>query len=307
MKRAMIHSKQSKVWKPILSFWFVYLFFITPCSILCHSANGQNDDAYRSMNQPVTPFRIIGNIYYVGASDVTSFLITTTEGHILLDSGYSETVPQISRNVATLGFKLEDIRILINSHAHLDHAGGLAELKQLTKARLFASRKDKALLESGGKGDFNFGDSLDYAPVKVDSTLGDGEQVKLGGTILTANITPGHTKGCTTWTMKVSDNGSVYDVVFVGSATSPGYKLVGNEKYPNIVADYEETFRKMKKLSCDVFLASHGNFFNLKKKMEQFAKNPNRNPFIDSEGYKDFLRQTEEGFRAKLKDQQKKV
>lgn len=301
----MIRIGQIESWKRYIG-GVACLFFAASFLISYGCANGQSDGAAQSMNQPVKPFRIIGNIYYVGASDVTSFLITTPEGHILLDSGYAETVPQIRQNVAALGFKLEDIRILINSHGHLDHAGGLAELKRLTKAKLFASKAEKALLENGGKGDFNFGDRLAYEPVKVDNALRDGEQVKLGGTVLTANITSGHTKGCTTWTMKVSDDGRVYDVVFIGSATSPGYRLVDNEKYPNIVADYEETFRKMKKLSCDVFLASHGNFFNLKKKMEQLARNPNKNPFIDPEGYKDFLNQSEEEFRAKLKDQQKK-
>jgi metallo-beta-lactamase class B len=281
----------------------VCLLFITPFQ--GRNVKGQADETFRSMNQPVKPFRIIGNIYYVGASDVTSFLITTPDGHILLDSGLPETVPQIEKNIIALGFRLEDVRFLINSHAHYDHAGGLAKLKELTKAKLLASESDAVLLANGGKGDFSFGDRLAYTPAKADRTLRDGENVKLGGTVLTAHLTPGHTKGCTTWTMNVSDNGKNYNVVFVGSTTVPGYKLIDNAEYPNIVADYKQTFRRMKKLPVDVFLASHGNFFGLQEKINLLAQNSNQNPFIDPKGYREFLKRTEKEFQAKLKNQQK--
>jgi len=301
----MVQSKYSQIWRKRFVFCLACLFFIAPFFIQCQKASGQADETSRSWNQPVKPFRIIGNIYYVGASDITSFLITTPEGHILLDSGFAETVPQIKQNIAALGFRLEDVKILINSHAHYDHAAGLAELKELTKAKLLASEADAALLADGGKGDPNFGDRFFYAPVKADRILRDGEQVKLGGAILTAHLTPGHTKGCTTWTMKVSDNGKNYNVVFVGSISAPGYKLVDNVKYPNIVADYKQTFRRMKKLPSDVFLGSHGRFFELQKKIELLAQNPNQNPFIDPNGYKDYLKRSEKEFQAQLKEQQK--
>ena len=301
----MVQSKYSQIWRKRFLFCLACLFFIAPFFIQCQKASGQADEASRSWNQPVKPFRIIGNIYYVGASDITSFLITTPEGHILLDSGFAETVPQIKQNIAALGFRLEDVKILINSHAHYDHAAGLAELKELTKAKLLASEADAALLADGGKGDPNFGDRFFYAPVKADRILRDGEQVKLGGAILTAHLTPGHTKGCTTWTMKVSDNGKNYNVVFVGSVSAPGYKLIDNVKYPNIVADYKQTFRRMKKLPSDVFLGSHGRFFELQKKIELLAQNPNQNPFIDPNGYKDYLKRSEKEFQAQLKEQQK--
>lgn len=267
--------------------------------------SGQADETSRSWNQPVKPFRIIGNVYYVGASDVTSFLIATAEGHILLDSGFAETVPQVKQNIATLGFRFEDVKILINSHAHLDHAGGLAELKELTKAKLLASEADAVLLADGGKGDFAFGDRLSYAPVKADRIVRDGETVNLGGAELTAHLTPGHTKGCTTWTIKVSDGGTNYNVVFVGSTSVPGYKLIGNGKYPNIVSDYERTFRRLKKLPADVFLGSHGRFFGLNEKTALLAQNPNQNPFVDPNGYKDFLKRTEKEFRVQLEAQKK--
>ncbi|HZH30546.1 MAG TPA: subclass B3 metallo-beta-lactamase [Pyrinomonadaceae bacterium] len=301
----MIRSKRSQFWRRQVVSVLACLFFIALFFIQVQPARGQADETSRSWNQPVKPFRIIGNIYYVGASDVTSYLIATPKGHILLDSGFAETVPQIKRNIAALGFRLEDVKILINSHAHYDHAGGLAELKELTRATLLASEADASLLANGGKDDPNFGDRYAYAPVKVDQTLRDGEVVKLGDTILTAHLTPGHTKGCTTWTTKVSDNGKTYKVVFVGSTSAPGYRLIDNVKHPNIVADYTQTFRRMKKLSPDVFLASHGMFFGLQKKMELFARQPKQNPFVDPKGYKDFVKQTEKQFRAQLSDQQK--
>src|SRR5215813_4368832 len=198
------------------------------------TAESQSDATQRSWNQPVKPYRIIGNVWYVGASGVTSFLITTSDGHILLDSGLPETVPQIRQNVAQLGFKLADIKILINSHAHYDHAGGLAELKELTGAKLMSTEADAELLARGGKDDFQWGDKYAYRPVKSDRVLRDGDLVELGEVQLTARLTPGHTKGSTTWTMKVNEEGKQYDVVFSTSVSTPGYTLVNNDRYPSI-------------------------------------------------------------------------
>src|SRR4030095_16436626 len=163
------------------------------------TANPQADPTARSWNQPVKPYRIIGNVWYVGASGVTSFMITTSKGHILIDGGLAETAPQIKQNVAQLGFKLTDVKILLNSHAHYDHAGGLAELKELTGAKLMATEADAALLARGGKDDFQWGDKYLYKPVKADRLLRDGDPVELGGVTLTALLTPGHTRGSTTW------------------------------------------------------------------------------------------------------------
>jgi metallo-beta-lactamase class B len=264
-------------------------------------AAGQADETSRSWNQPVEPYRIIGNVYYVGASDVTSFLIVTPAGHILLDSGFAETVPLIRRSVARLGFRMADVKILINSHAHLDHAGGLALLKEETGARLFASAADAALLAAGGRGDFHFGDRLAYAPVRADRVLGDGDRVELGGVRLTARLTPGHTKGSTTWMMKVREGRRSYDVLFAGSTSVPGYKLVGNAQYPGIVADYERTFRLLKRLPCDVFLAPHGSFFSMQEKAERLARGSGPNPFLDAPGCRDYIERTERAFREQLR------
>jgi metallo-beta-lactamase class B len=288
-----------------LSSGLICLFFSTLFLLLCANAYGQQNETNRSWNQPVKPFRIVGNIYYVGASDLTSFLITTPKGHILLDGGFAETVPQIKENIKSLGFRIADVKVLINSHAHSDHAGGLAALKGLTKAKLYASRDDAVLLANGGRNDPNFGDDFAFTPVQADKILSDGgDTIKLGGIILTAHLTPGHTKGCTTWTMKVSESGKSYSVVFVGSTSAPGYKLIDNARYPHIAEDFERTFRLLKKLPCDVFLGSHGRFFGLPEKIRLFTENPKRNPFIDSEGYGNYLKQSEENFREQLKKQQ---
>jgi metallo-beta-lactamase class B len=263
----------------------------------------QADETSRSWNQPVKPYRVIGNIYYVGASEVTSFLIVTPKGHILLDSGFFETVPQIRHNVTELGFRLADIKIILNSHAHYDHAGGLALLKELTGAKLMVSEADTELLARGGKGDFHFGDRLSYSPVTTDRILRDGDKVELGGITMIAHLTPGHTKGCTTWTMTVNEGRKPYDVVFVGSSTVPGYRLVDNQEYPTIAADYERSFSVLKELPCDVFLASHGSFYSMLEKARLLAQGAKRNPFIDPRGYRTFVAKSEKAFRDELRRQ----
>jgi metallo-beta-lactamase class B len=268
-----------------------------------NSCSAQPDKASRAMNEPVKPYRVIGNIYYVGASEVSSFLITTPNGHILLDSGFLETVPQIKQNVAQLGFRLEDIKILIHSHAHYDHVGGLAELKRLTGATLMTSEGDIPLLAAGGKGDPNFGDRFPFEPVKPDRTLRDADKVELGGVTMVARLTPGHTKGCTSWTMKVKEGEREYDVVFIGSTSAPGYKLVNNAGYPGIVADYENTFMLLKSLPCDVFLAAHGSFYDMLGKAKLLEGAPKQNPFIDPAGYRQYLEESEKSFRKLLASQ----
>lgn len=282
---------------PAIRIVFVLLFGAT-----CAYAQ-INDEESRKWNQPVKPFKVIGNVYYVGATEVSSYLITTSEGHILLDSGFLETVPQIQQNLAQLGFRIQDVKILLNSHAHYDHAGGMARLKELTGAKLMVSEGDVAQLARGGKDDPNFGDRFLFPPVTVDRALQDGDTVKLGDVVLTAHVTPGHTKGCTTWTMKVGDGAKLHDVAFVGSTTAPGYKLIGNDKYPDIVQDYERAFRKLKDLHVDVFLAAHGSAFGLLEKMKMLGQSP-QNPFIDPAGYRRMIARTEKHFREAVKRQQ---
>jgi len=258
------------------------------------------------MNQPAEPYRILGNLYYVGASDVTSFLIATPAGLILIDGGFAETVPMIRESVRKLGFKMEDVKILLNSHAHFDHAGGLAAIKKQTGALLAASAADAVLLANGGRGDHLFGDQYPYEAVKADRTLSDGDQVTLGGTTLTAHLTPGHTKGCTTWTMKAVEGDKSYDVVFFCSTSVlAGVSLTNNVKYPNVAADFEQTFRTLRGLPCDVFLGSHAGFYDGLGKAKRLREGARPNPFIDPAGYKAYLDRSEQAFRERLAAEKK--
>jgi metallo-beta-lactamase class B len=261
----------------------------------------QQKPSMRSMmeglTRPVPPFRIIGNIYYVGASDITSYLIVTPEGDIVLDGGFASMAPQIEKNIQTLGFKLSDVKILLNSHAHLDHAGGLAELKRKTGAQLVLMEWDAETIAAGGNGSF--------PPAKADRIIHDGDTVSLGGVTMTAHLTPGHTRGCTTWTMITKDSGKSYRVVFVGSASVlPNYRFFDRPgapaTYPGIAADYQKTFRVLRSLPCDVFLGAHGSFYNLTAKREAMAANPAKNPFIDPAGYRIYIAEAEKAYRAAL-------
>ncbi|HKR11367.1 MAG TPA: subclass B3 metallo-beta-lactamase [Pyrinomonadaceae bacterium] len=273
--------------------------------VICAQAQ-INDEEGRKWNQPVKPFKIIGNIYYVGAHEVSSYLITSPQGHILLDSGFKETVPQIKENVVALGFRMEDVKIIITSHAHADHVGGIALLKQLTGAKLMVSEADAVALARGGKNDPNFGDRFAFDPVTADRKLRDGEMVQVGDVTMVARLTPGHTKGCTTWTMTVREGSKFYDVVFIGSTTVPGYKLIDNAGYPNIVSDYESTFNLLKLMSADVFLAPHGSFFALHEKRKRLDEGAKQNPFVNKNDFPRFVERTEREFRAELKRQQGK-
>ena len=256
-------------------------------------AFAQSDATSRSWNEPVKPFRILENFYYVGAVEITSFLITSPEGHILIDGGFVETAPQILRNIRTLGFKPEDVKILVISQAHFDHAGGLAELKKRTGARLFASKEDAALLARGGKQDFGFGDRFPYPAVKADQFVSDNQQIRVGNNVLTAHLTPGHTKGCTSYTMVVKDRNVLFDC----STSVPGYNLTSIPAYPNIIDDYEHSFRVLKALACDIPLGAHGSFFHLSEKRKAMESGTSANPFVDPKGCKEMIERSEEDFR----------
>lgn len=260
----------------------------------------QADPVSRSWNQPVEPFRIAGNLYYVGASDVTSYLITTPKGHIVIDGGFVETAPMIVASIRKLGFEVEDVKILLSSHAHYDHAGGLAELKRLTGATLYATAGDLPQLARGGLDDPQFGNRFPFPPVYADRILRDGQKISLGGTTLTARITPGHTRGCTTWTMKAGG----LDVVFLGSPSVPSeYRLIGNPRYPDAVADYRRQFEILRALPVDIFLASHGNFFDLEKKRALPRGDGKANPFVDREGYHRFVTAAERRFEERVRNE----
>jgi len=252
------------------------------------------------------PHRIVGNVYYVGSRGLASYLITTPKGHILINSSMESNVQMIAESIEQLGFHFVDVKILLISHAHWDHCAGSALLKKLTGAKYMVMDGDVPVVESGGKEDFQYGNSAEnlYQPAKVDRVLHNGDEVKLGNAVLVAHKTPGHTKGCTTWTMKVADGGKKFDVVIVGSPNvNPGYKLVNNANYPQIAQDYEQMFRVLKALPCDVFLGAHGDYYGMPGKFARI-KEGGPNPFIDPQGYKNYVADREQAFRAELKKQQ---
>lgn len=279
-----------------------FSFFIVFHSIVPVCLQAQSSELFKSWNQPIEPFGIIGNIYYVGANEIASYLIATSNGHILLDGGFPETAPMIAESIKQLGFRLQEVKILLNSHAHFDHAGGLAELKKLTGAKLIIMAGDVEAIENGGR---ELGKDFMFPPAKVDHILRDQENVILGEVILTAHLTPGHTKGNTTWTMQVEENGETYHVVFVGSPNVlPDVPLVNNLNYPEIAEDYKRTFAVLKSLSCDVFLSAHGSFFFLERKAKQLAEGALPNPFIDPQHYKNFVQRKENFFLERLQEDQ---
>ena len=259
-------------------------------------------------NQPVAPFRIVGDVYYVGASDVTSYLIVTPRGMILLDGGFAETAPMIEANIAVLGFKLKDVKVLLNGHAHPDHAGGLARLKADSGAEFEAMAQEVVPLEHAGQGTFYRGDRHLFDSIHVDRVLHDGDTVALGGVTLTAHLTAGHTPGCTTWTTTVMDGGKPYAVVFSCQTTLPD-RITGNPLYPDAAGDFARSFRVLTTLPCDVFLAEHGSAFGLQQKLLRLraAKPGEPNPFVDPQGYRDFLTQSRQAFEAQLQVEQAAV
>jgi metallo-beta-lactamase class B len=259
--------------------------------------------AHPNWTTPFPPHHVIGNVYYVGSQGLASYLITTSQGNILINSSLESSVPMIRESIEKLGFHFSDTKILLISHAHWDHCAGSALVKGLTGAKYYVMDGDVDVVESGGKTDFQYGSDNNYKPTKVDRVLHDGDEVKLGGTILVAHLTPGHTKGTTTWTMKVDDGGKMRDVVIVGSPNvNPGYKLVNNALYPQIAKDYQRMFAVLKALPCDVFLGAHGDYYGLEAKYPRLGKG-SENPFIDPEGYKSYITEREHAFREELKKQ----
>jgi len=251
---------------------------------VCAAATAQQNPDWR---RPFPPFKLIGNVYWVGTYDLSTYLITTDAGHILINTGFEETVPLIKSGVEQLGFDFDDVEILLATHAHFDHVAGLAELKRLTGARMMMSEADAVLLEDGGKSDFRFGDDPDtnFEPVQVDRRLKDQDTVVLGGVTLTAHHHPGHTKGATSFTLIVREDGRDYRVVIANMGSiNPGVMVSGMPSYPTIGDDYARTFAAQKALPVDVFLASHASQFGMHAKYKPGdAYDPNR--FVDAAGY----------------------
>lgn len=249
------------------------------------------------------PRHIIGNIYYVGMSGVCCWLITTPDGNIMIDSTFEECVPQICKNIEQLGFRVGDTKWLLSSHAHVDHTGGHALMKKLTGARIVASAADAHVMETGGADDFSPfpKELLAYTPVKADRIVKDGDEVSLGGVTLTAHLTPGHTKGATSWAMQVKDGDKTYNVVFFSSVSIVApTRLVNNPDYPSIAEDYAATFKTLKALPCDVFFAPHGDQFGFDDKLQRLAVGETPNPFIDPNGWRRLVTNNENNYLRQL-------
>jgi metallo-beta-lactamase class B len=243
-------------------------------------------------DQDSTPFpahRIVDNVYYVGQADYASYLITTPEGHILIDSTYESEVPLIQKSAEQLKFRFQDIKILMITHAHRDHSGGARRAKELTGAQLMVMDQDVSSVENGGQ---------DMPPVKVDRVLHDRDEVRLGGVTIVAFRKPGHTPGNTTYVWKASQSGSAYSVVLAGSL-SLNARTLSDPAIPTLVEDYRYTFRFLKSLPCDIYLGSHGKFFDLSEKYAELQTG-GANPYIDPMGYQAHIKLMEQSFYYKL-------
>ena len=253
------------------------------------------------VNNEVEPFRIIGNIYFIGLTNYAAYLITTPEGHILLDTMIESTVPQQVAHIQKLGFKVEDIKIILQAHAHVDHVGGLAKFKEMSGGEVVVMAEDAGVLADGGVTDFRGDGNQIWTPVTADRIIHDGDQVTLGGATLTAHLTAGHSKGCTSWSMSVAEDGQTHDAVFFCSQrVNDRVPMVNNPNYPNLPEAFQAGFDTLKSLPCDVFLASHSFMFHLEEKLAQKAQNPGVNPFIDPQGCRDYVADWEYEFRYKL-------
>jgi len=287
--------------------WSLFIFLVISV-ISAMTASAQKNpftDANPSWVRSFPPFKIAGNLYYVGSQDLAAYLIVTPQGNILINSNLESSPPQIKQAIETLGFKYADTKILLISHGHFDHCAGSAQVKRETHAKYEVMAEDVPVVESGGRNDFHYAHdrSMWFPATKVDRTLHDGDTVSLGAVTLTAHLTAGHTKGTTTWTLDEQDNGRTLHVVIVGSPNvNPGYKLVNNETYPQIADDYRHQFEVLSKLHCDIFLGAHGGYFGLHEKYERFKKG-DKNAFTDPAGYKAYIAERSQAFDSELKKQ----
>jgi metallo-beta-lactamase class B len=277
-------------------------------------AGGARSQVSPEWTEPVPPFALADGLYYVGSKGLASYLVTTPEGHVLINSNVADCLPLLRESVAKLGFQFSDIKILLISHAHWDHCAGSAAIKDATGAQYMVMEGDAEVVESGGKADFQYGGSPEaqYPPTKVDRVLHDRDEVRLGDTVLVAHLTPGHTKGCTTWTLKarsLADPTKLLDAVIVGSPNvNDGYRLVNNQAYWEIAADYDDALVTLASLPCDLFLGAHGSYFDLEAKFARRGEGGASaagmgNPFVDPEGYKEFVAAKKKAFEEELAQQ----
>lgn len=287
-----------------MRFWSLLLVACSLVAPACLRAD-ENPD----WTTPIAPFRIADDLYYVGSRDLASYLIVTPSGDILINSNLESSPALIRRSAEQLGFHFSDIHILLISHAHSDHDAGSAAIKRMTGAQYMVMDSDVPVVESGGAKDF-FYPEHSYPPAKVDRVLHDGDKVQLGGAVLVAHNTPGHTRGCTTWTLRTTQQGKPVNAVIVGSwNVNPGFRLVSRPgkpaSYPGIADDYRKTFAVLKSLPCDIFLGAHGQYFDMLAKLERSKTGAGQSVWIDPEGYRNAVAEKEREFEAELRRQER--
>ena len=267
------------------------------------AASASATDWPAAWHEPTAPFHVVGNIYYVGSKGIAAYLIVSPKGDILLDGTEAENGAMIERNIASLGFNIRDVKVLLNNHAHFDHAGALAQLKADSGATFLASPRDTPILETGHITLENSNDLLDFPPVKVDRMLRDGEVVRVGPITMKAVLTPGHTPGCTSWTMTVKDHGRTLAVVFPCSITVGGNRLVGNKGYPDIVADFRRSFARLETMKADVVLPGHPDLADVQGRAAR-RKDDRPDAFIDRAALPKLVADSRRDFDRELAKQQ---
>lgn len=258
---------------------------------------------FESWNAPVEPFQIFNQLYYVGTENLSSVLIDTGAGLVLIDSGMDQSAAQIKQNIEKLGFKITDVKYLLNSHARLDQAGGFAKLKQWSGAKLVASAENAKMLKNGAATDFALGNQLPFPAVNADIIIQDGDQISLGQQVFTAHLTPGHLPGSTSWTTDITQQGKKYHVIYADSLFTGGYYLINNKNYPTIVQDMQHSLNKLNAIHADIFLANKADRFNMQEKRQQLQAG-NQNAFIDDQALQRYVAQGKADFAKQLAEQQ---
>ena len=257
---------------------------------------------FQGWNAPIEPFEIYPNVYYVGTDNLSSILFDTGKGLVLIDSGIADSAPQIKANIEKLGFHIQDVKYLLNSHARLDQAGGFAQLKAWSGAQLVASADNASMLQNGGAEDFALGDQLRFPPVQADIIIQDGASIHLGRQRFTAHLTPGHLPGATSWSTEVGSLWQRQKVVYADSLFTGGYDLINNRNYPNIVSDMRHTFARLNALQADIFLANKADRFQMKAKLAKLQAG-DKQAFIDRQGLHTYVAAGQRDFEQQLRTQ----
>lgn len=284
---------------------------------LCFNAQAQLNPAqplssappytlFEQWAQPVAPFQMFPHVYYVGTRNLSSVLLSTPEGLILIDAALDASAPTIKAHIEALGFDIKDLRYILNSHARLDQAGGIARLKAWSGAKVVASAANAEQLALGGKQDFALGDALSFPPVKADIIVGEGDSITLGGLTLTALMTPGHLQGATSWLTTLRQGEQNYRLVYADSLATPDYYLIDNKNYPDLVQDIRGSFARLAEQQADIFIANKGTRFDLENKMVRLRAG-DLDAFVDRQGLQHYVKESQKVFEAQLAKQQKDI